>query len=325
MLSSLLDQSPPADRAKLLKALRERLIANANNNNENNVVFLETLNQSYHYQIPFSVIESENEGERPFLTCSYNAIPDISTPSFLKYRSPWTNKIHSVDDESVTTKTTKATKHNKEDEDLMNIQPHLQKIRALEATFNEVWNSYKNMYYGHEAVGSVFLKDTEDGTLDGIFGIQKKSPSGTWDSISFVKVDVPGEKECQYSVKTAVLLVLKSTADGDPNTNVEISLMVSKDVTKTCKITPDLPIHVYHMEHVGELIEANEIDLRSNLEKVLIPKNLEILERIQKKEDQHNRRPPVNPLMGMVMNSDMLKKKLAQQLQQQSAAAANNK
>jgi hypothetical protein len=320
MLSSLLDQSPPADRAKLLKCLRERLAKN----NDDNVEFLETLNQSYQNQIPFSVIASENEGERPFLTCSYNAIPgDITTttttnaaPNALKYRSPWTNEIHPVDDES---KTTTTTKQNKDDENDQHRQS--QQLRALEATFNEVWHSYKNMYYGREAVGSVFLKDMDDGTLDGIFGIQKKSPSGSWDSISLVHVDVPGEKEYRYSVKTCVLLVLKSTANDDPSTEVEISLMVSKDVTKTCKITPDLPVHVYHIEHVGELIEANEIDLRSNLEKVLIPKNLEILERIQKKEEEHNRRPPVNPLMGMVMNSNLLKKKLAQQLKQQSAAA----
>jgi hypothetical protein len=81
-------------------------------------------------------------------------------------------------------------------------------------------------------------------------------------------------------------------------------------VTRSCKIQTDkgIPINVSHIEHIGTLIESNEIDLRSNLERVLIPKNHETLDAIQKKQIS---RPQMNPLMGMVMNSDVLKKKLA--------------
>jgi hypothetical protein len=64
-----------------------------------------------------------------------------------------------------------------------------------------------------------------------------------------------------------------------------------------------------HIENLGTLIEANEIDLRSSMERVHVPKTQEIMNDIQKSEPK--RPVAVNPLMGMIMNSDMLKKKLA--------------
>ena len=221
-----------------------------------------------------------------------------------KHRSPWTNARHPKD--------------GKDDDDAKNgNDDENEELRHLELTFNEVWNSYKGLYYGHESVGSVFLKESKDGggSFEGLFGILKKTSNGAWNSASIVHVGEPGEKECTYRVETSLWVVLEPSIDGDDeaccSTSTDVSLTVSKEVTKTCKLFPDkIPLHVSHIENLGTLIEANEIDLRSSLEKVLIPKNHEIFDTVQQKK-RETTRPQINPLMGMVMNSDLLKKKLS--------------
>lgn len=256
------------------------------------------------HPIPFRVVEPKgaaNDGERPFLACGYNQTKNGATQQ--QHRSPWTNARHPKGGESAATNGDDALEVSEE-------------LRLLEMTFNDVWDSYKNLYYGHDSVGSVFLKESDSGAFEGLFGIQKKTSNGSWNSVSLVRVDEPGEKECTYTVETSLCLILEPSISGcddealGSSTKADISLTMTKDVTKACKIQPDkgVPVNVSHIEHIGTLIEANEIDLRSNLEKVLIPKNQEIMATIQKKQQK---RPQVNPLMGMVMQSDLLKKRLA--------------
>ena len=306
---SLLRQSPPADLSRNLECLSDLLRGQKDS--------VDSL-QSRHY-IPFSVKESSEEGEKPFLTCRYNQI----APG--EYRSPWTtaakekerleNKLRSRKvqrDSSISVKVEvepAPIKNNAEDEE------EEEKLRRFELTFNEVLDSYKNLYYGHESIASVFLNDVETGSFEGLFGVHKTTATGSWDSVSLVHVGEPGEEYCTYKVETSVLVVLKPAVGGETEsckTNADISVTVSKSVTKECKLFPDkIPLNISHIENIGTLIEANEIDLRSNLERVLIPKNQEILDAVLKKK--YDARPQVNPLMHMVMGSDMLKKKLSRE------------
>ena len=110
-------------------------------------------------------------------------------------------------------------------------------------------------------------------------------------------------------------MVLDPTEGNSSATKVDLSANVSKETSKTCKVSSS-SISSSHIENIGTLIEANEIDLRSTVERVHIPKTHEIMNDIQKSEPK--RPVAVNPLMGMIMNSDMLKKKLANE------AAANS-
>jgi hypothetical protein len=69
-----------------------------------------------------------------------------------------------------------------------------------------------------------------------------------------------------------------------------------------------------HIENLGEMIEDNETEMRSNFQQVYLPKTHAIVQDIQKKPVPAQDKPPaVNPLMGMMMNSDVLKKRLAKQ------------
>jgi capping protein (actin filament) muscle Z-line, beta len=240
------------------------------------------------YQLPFQVLDApvtatdDNNGERPFLLCRYNRVGD-------KHRSPWTNKLYPGGDEVDT----------KEPDDL----------RLFEDKVNQVWNSYMNLYYGHAAVGSVYLSEWDKGAFQGVFGIQKKCSSGSWNSIHFVHVNNPEEKTCKYRVESLVLVVLEPDIDGKGETSkLDISASLSKETSKDCKIQQTM-LAASHIENIGMLIEANEIDLRSSLERVHVPKTQEIVDSIQKDEPKMHTR--VNPLMGMIMDSDLLKKKLA--------------
>lgn len=201
-------------------------------------------------------------------------------------------------------------------------------FRLFELSINEVWDAYKSLYYGHDAVGSVFLRDTSDqqgfGPFTGMFGIyKKKTGCGTWNSVSIVHVDQAGKDDNtfdtrSYKVETSVWLVLDptTTEDGEhindnPDVNVDLSATLSKEVTKELKILPNMLL-ASHIENIGELIEANEMDLRSQLERVSIPKAVGMIDMLMK-EKEKSFRPQVNPLMGMIMGSDLLKKKLEKQ------------
>lgn len=242
------------------------------------------------YPFPFEIVDLEDEdNEKPFLLCRYNRQGDL-------YRSPWTNLLHPGS--------------SKEDN---NTEPD--EIRLFESTMNHVWDSYKSLYYGHDAVGSVYLEPYEKGSFQGFLGIQKNCDSGSWSSMHIITVETPdeGSKTCIYKVETTCLTLVNPSIQGkDSGTSMDISARLTKEVTKICKIQMST-IYSSHIENIGKMVEANEIDLRSNLERVHIPKAQEIVDGIQKVEEEKQHRPTVNPLMGMIMQSDVLKKKLAKE------------
>ena len=241
------------------------------------------------YPIPFQIVADD----KPFLTCRYNQVGD-------KHRSPWTNQLYPVPEEE-----------NGKSPDNDNDDQQKEELRLLEATTNEVWDSYKNLYYGHEAVGSVYLRETEKGAFQGLFGIYKKTSSGSWHSVSLVHVDEPGEETCHYRVETSALIVLEKSEENDNTVKFDLSAMLSKEVNKECKISPTI-LAASHIENLGALIEANEMELRSHLERVQIPKTTETVDTILK-EKEKTFRPPVNPLMGLIQDSSVLKKKIAKE------------
>jgi F-actin capping protein, beta subunit len=299
-MESLLNKAPPSDLEKNLQWLRTNLCWQQNNNTEK-----KQLQNDDKYFIPFQVIDKSSQaGERPFLICGYNEVREGL------YRSPWTNCIHRLPSKE-------PVKANEDCEEVVKND----KVRSLEVTFNEVWDAYKNLYYGYEAVGSVYIKDTDDdsSSFEGCFGVKKTCTNigSSWNCMSNVRATVLNEHEFEYTVDTTVCVIIAPMVALDDNNrhsifasnNVEMGTKMSNTCTKICTIQPDkVPIHTSHIEHIGTIIEANEIELRSNLERVVIPKHQEIIATIQKKL---TRRPQVNPLMGMMMNSDMLKKRLA--------------
>lgn len=276
---SLLQKAAPADLEKNLKGLSAAL---ADNTDAADALFKK-------HQIPFGILDLNEKGERPFLTCRYNS---NKVGEAQKHRSPWTNQLYPKNEEN-------KTENEQEDE-----------IRLLEATYNEVWNAYKNLYYGHEAVGSVYLREAPDCTFQGLFGVcKKRENAGSWHSASFVHVDMPGPETCNYRVETFLVTILEPSSE-DGTLKIDLSASLSKEITKECKIIPQM-IAASHIENLGVLIETNEMDLRSQLERVQAPKAMELVDVLMKDKTKSFKPPGLNPLMGMIMDSSMLKKKLA--------------
>jgi hypothetical protein len=241
------------------------------------------------FPLPLTVIQpteaDDANGEKPFIACRSNQIGT-------KHRSPWTHRLYPDGSDFY-----EPTDDNHED------------LRVLEEQMNQVWSAYTHLYYGHEAVSSVYLSPYDAGSFQGVWAIRKHCDSGSWDSWHVVTVESvhPSTRMCVYRVETTVLnLALPTLPSGQGTCTISASL--SKETTKSIKVIPNL-VNASHIENIGKLLEANEIDVRSSLERVHVPKTQELIDTMQKNEPKMPTQ--VNPLMGMIMGSDVLKKRLA--------------
>jgi hypothetical protein len=221
--------------------------------------------------LPFVAFENVPESEvgeveeKPFLQCHYNEAEKA-------YRSPWTNRYYKTvvvgDEEEIDV----YEKETPEDE---------KKVRDVEYAANEVWDAYTNLYYGREAVGSTFLRKRGDtGGFEGMFGIHKHTEQdGSWDSVHLVQVDQPNEKDktCDYRVESAVMCSVA------PYKKTSVSCSFTKETVKTCKVRFS-GLTGSHLENLGLIMEQVEIDFRSKMERVDMPKTLEVIESIYRKQ-----------------------------------------
>ncbi|CAJ1950862.1 unnamed protein product [Cylindrotheca closterium] len=260
--SAILKKTNPAELAQNVAAI-ESLIGNDK----------ATLQAFRHKNIlpfdPFTTVPPPEKGEKvekPFLNCSYNRAEKGG------YRSPWTgryyliNKTASEIDISIYEKPVP-----QQEEDL----------RHLENIANEVWEAYTHLYYGHGGIGSVYMKPLDKGGFEGLFGVHKRTEeNGAWDSVHLVKVDEPDmlEGTCTYRVESAVVMSLSPAND-----QATISSSLTKDTVKTCNIRHN-HMNGSHLENIGTILEDVEIDFRSRMERVDIPKTMDVVESIYRKQ-----------------------------------------
>eukprot|EP00526_Cylindrotheca_closterium_P010382 CAMPEP_0113633310 /NCGR_PEP_ID=MMETSP0017_2-20120614/17335_1 /TAXON_ID=2856 /ORGANISM="Cylindrotheca closterium" /LENGTH=381 /DNA_ID=CAMNT_0000543943 /DNA_START=1 /DNA_END=1146 /DNA_ORIENTATION=+ /assembly_acc=CAM_ASM_000147 len=267
--SAILKKTNPAELAQNVAAI-ESLIG------DNDKAAL----QSFHHKNflpfdPFTSIPPPEKGEKaekPFLNSSYNKSDKGG------YRSPWTNRYYLINKSATGI-----------DIDIYEkpVPPQEEDLRHLEAIANEVWAAYTHLYYGHGAIGSVYMKPLEKGgAFEGLFGVHKRTSTeenggGSWDSVHLVRVDEPDMTEgtCTYRVESAVVMSL-SPHDGAQAT---ISSSLTKDTVKTCNIRHS-GMNGSHLENIGTILEDVEIDFRSRMERVTIPKTMDVVESIYRKQ-----------------------------------------
>jgi hypothetical protein len=238
--------------------------------------------------------ESGDKEEKPFLWCPHNQHETA-------FRSPWTNFYYSVE-----------TSNGVEDIRIYEREcpPEEQDVRDLEGAANEVWESYVQLYYGKEAIGSVYLKPRGGGdggtttttsngsgggggsstsSFEGLFGVQKAAGgTGSWDSVHLVKVEEPNaqDKTCEYHVESAVSMSLGlGNNNKKSNSKSDISATLTKDTTKTLSVRYShgrLSL-ASHLENLGKIMEDVEIDFRSKLERVHLPSAMEVMQSIYRK------------------------------------------
>ena len=269
---NILRKTPPSELEKTLAGLRSLAPHDA-----------ETLDAvQQRLQLPFSVDDEGEKGEKPFLKCRYNLIQGA-------HRSPWTNVCWPGKIE-------------------LELSEKDEEIRSLEEAANEVWEAYTHLYYGMTAIGSVYLQKADKGVFQGLFGIRKDCKTGSWNSAHLVVVDQPNQdnSECTYHVQSTVVIALETGASEVETNQVKISASVARNTTQTLKVTKRF-MDSNHLENIGTIIEDVEIDIRSSFERVHIPRTHEMVDAIQK--DVVNRGAQNMAMHNIMMNSDAFKKR----------------
>lgn len=313
--------------------------------------------------------------ERPFLQTLYNQIDDGKA-----YQSPWTGKCYcnnpNVGSGNGNNKTKvvasllykpsasgsgskmRQQKSSSSSVGNNNNNQWEDQIRDMEDSANEVWDAYRQLYYGHDAVGSVFVRSSQQANpsstsstsspngatvLECFFGIHKdvtnnddetkssssksksssssSTSSARWDSVHIVTVEIPDwkDKTCDYRIDSTVWCCLHPTNHrfGPTTTNTHIdlaSILTKETIKKKCKLVLNgtegraaitaaaaaaasssssaaaaagavIPISA-HLENIGTLLESIEMEFRTKLERVHMPKAVEVMQAIYRPDGQ---------------------------------------
>jgi hypothetical protein len=317
--SAIVSHTHPSSLQETVHAL-ETLKQGGQDNNQGNVsskvVFWKGGPSSKHH-LPLETMEPpgctkpESE-EKPFLATPYNRFLSIDKKRVV-YQSPWTSKCYHGSGKTAEVDLAETHNHKNNQEAAAGANPIQQEIHTLEKAANEVWDSYRQLYYGYDSVGSVFVRQrgTPNGeaatatdatalVLEAFFGVHKDAADdgARWDSVHLVTVQPPNmeTRMCEYKIESSVWCNLEqrpptasTTAKSDGSLSTSLSATLTKETVKTCKLEGILPPKnlssrtiptAAHIENVGTLLEQIEMDFRSQLERVAMPKAVEVMQGI---------------------------------------------
>mmetsp|Transcript_2775 Transcript_2775/g.4058 ORF Transcript_2775/g.4058 Transcript_2775/m.4058 type:complete len:353 (+) Transcript_2775:94-1152(+) len=225
------------------------------------------------------------------------------------YRSPWSNEYYCEGEASASASASSSA-----------FKPSRQ-LRQLEEMANEVFDSYRKLYYGNGSssigssdgdisVSSVYLWNKEGGSLKegfaGCFLIKKtlgeitsddgtRSQSGYWNSIHVVDVNCLSGGKAKYELSTTVLLSLDIDCHDDNDNKRQskgnkLNSKLGGSLTKQIEKIQPCPNESSHIANIGKIIEEVEIELRSNMDALYIQKTREVLNSIRCDSNKHNHR-----------------------------------
>lgn len=148
----------------------------------------------------------------------------------------------------------------------------------------------------------MYLFDTQLAGFSGCFLIKKELGGaggslklGTWDSIHFVVVDLERQAEgkARYKLTSNVFLKMISS---NPATfgSLEIAGNVSRSREETYAIDPRHYGDEFHIGNIGRLIEANETEIRTEMDTIYINKTKQIMNTGRLKEEYMTRDEKLN-------------------------------
>ncbi|KAK0480122.1 F-actin-capping protein subunit beta [Armillaria novae-zelandiae] len=219
-------------------------------------------------------LKTDRSTGREYLACDYNRDGE-------SHRSPWSNEYDPpLEDGTVPTP----------------------KLRKLEISANEAFDTYREMYY-EGGVSSVYLWDLDDGGFAGVVLLKKvmtatspHEPSGSWDSIHVFEAAERG-RQAHYKLTSTVMLQLvtrngsdsedaqkKDSKDTDGwNRDGEVNLSGSM----TRQTEQDMALHdpSSHITNTGRMIEDMEIKMRNLLQEVYFGKTRDIVYDLRSVDD----------------------------------------
>jgi len=214
-------------------------------------------------------LRTDRASGRDYLTCDYNRDGE-------SYRSPWSNEYDPPLDDGTTPSP---------------------KLRKLEISANEAFDTYREMYY-EGGVSSVYLWDLDDGGFAGVVLLKKtmnatsaEALSDSWDSIHVFEVSERG-RQAHYKLTSTVMLQLVTRRSSDPETEAvgvaagdkrgerwkrNGEMVLSGNMTRQTE--QDLPLHdaSSHITNTGRMVEEMEIKMRNLLQEVYFGKTRDIV------------------------------------------------
>jgi capping protein beta len=200
-------------------------------------------------------VEVDTANGREFLKCEYNRDGDA-------YRSPWSNKYFPESEASPDA-----------------VYPSSELLQ-LENKFNEIFVRYANAYFDQgTSITSVYLFDTTVAGFGGCFLVKKQIQGGSvkigsWDSMHVVSVDLEKhDGKVRYSVTTTVFL--KMISSSATYGNLEIAGNLTRRREDTVSMDPRMKASnsdEFHISNIGRLIEANESEIRQEMDAIYINK-----------------------------------------------------
>ncbi|KAL7541410.1 hypothetical protein ACHAXR_010907 [Thalassiosira sp. AJA248-18] len=225
---------------------------------------------------PLKVGEDSDADGRKFLLCEHNRDGD-------SHRSPWSNTYSPPLDDG--------------------FRPS-ERLRSLELHANEVFDIYRELYYGKAtSVSSVYLWDKgEEETTNkgnegkegfaGCFLIQNRiDDENYWNSIHVI--DVGGQQQqqqqqgkCQYKLTTTLLLSITPSSDEydmllPPPKSTNISGSLIRHNVRECSVDNNNS-ESSHIINIGKFIEDMESEMRSEMDSLYIQKTKTAVETIRK-------------------------------------------
>lgn len=207
---------------------------------------------------PLKVNRCEETGKE-YLCCDYNRDGD-------SYRSPWSNKYYppvSGDE----------------------LPPFpLDLLRQLEIKANDSFDIYRDLYYEHAGVSSVYLWDTAEdesaGLDEGFAGVvlfkkETDDKTGKWDSIHVFEVIPESKTSVLYKLTTSVILDLLNS--GDSSLSLSGNLTRQLESTQVIELDGGVNLETNHLINLGTLIEKSEYNIRNLLQEVYFDKLKDIM------------------------------------------------
>ncbi|KIY43902.1 F-actin capping protein [Fistulina hepatica ATCC 64428] len=204
------------------------------------------------------LLKTDKATGRDYLCCDYNRDGE-------SYRSPWSNEYDPpLDDGTVPSA----------------------RLRKLEITANEAFDTYRELYY-EGGVSSVYLWDLDDGGFAGVVLMKKTmvppaptEPAGSWDSIHVFEASERG-RQAHYKLTSTVILQLTTRHCRKREGEVVLSGSMTRQNEQ------DWPLHepASHVSNTGRMIEDMEIKMRNLLQDVYFGKTRDVVYDLRSYDD----------------------------------------
>lgn len=175
-----------------------------------------------------------------------------------------------------------------------------QKLRQLELHANEVFNIYRELYYGKSSssVSSVYLWDKEEESslvgFAGCFLVQNRIDSGnSWNSMHVIDVgNVRNNGKCTYRLTSTILLSVTPLSNNNEegekvpqSSKTKITGSLIRQHVRECNVVnaeEDGGSSSSHIINIGHFIEDVENEMRSEMDSLYIQKTKTVVEMIRK-------------------------------------------